>query len=151
MLQTPLGNIKLYLDGNPIEYTFTKAPENPRLYPDVNGAFLLKYSFQADGKNHALRCVVDNSAIVSSLETGENFVAVSIHSSVIKMTLGIQGDFGCQRHCMFDFGGQFLRNGIEIQINSKTKSQDFTFGISWISPYTQENELQTWFAADPSI
>ena len=152
MLLTPLGKIAIYFDGNPVEYAQVTAPADPRLYPNVNGAFILKYYYQADEKEHTLRCIVENNKCVAHADTGERLVAVSIYTDTVKMTIGMEDDFGCLReYNKYDFGGLPLQNGLEVHIDRYTKSHDFVFGVAWISPYTQENEVQTWFAADPTI
>ncbi|GIO28577.1 hypothetical protein J43TS3_31880 [Ornithinibacillus bavariensis] len=44
-----------------------------------------------------------------------------------------------------------MSNGIEYETSENTKSQLLSFGISWIRPYTEDNESQTCDATDVSV
>ena len=50
-----------------------------------------------------------------------------------------------------DNNGRNLSNGIEIEILPKTETQYFIFGVAWLKKCSEENDIQTWFAADPTI
>ena len=152
MLQTPFGCVELLFDNKPIEYQVEKAPKDERLYPDVNGAYLLVYSYIADHNNHLLKCIIHNTKAKATAESGERLEAVAIYLDEGKITIGIEGDFAFpDKEDPYDFDGAFIPNGIEIYINQKTKSQCFAFGVAWILPCTDENDVQTWFAADPTV
>lgn len=48
MLLTPMGNILITCDGFPVSYTALQV-RNPRLFPDVDGAWLLRIPYTGDG------------------------------------------------------------------------------------------------------
>lgn len=51
----------------------------------------------------------------------------------------------------YDYENDYLDNGVSYEIFDFTKTRQFFFAICWIDDYTDENELQTWFGADPTI
>lgn len=153
MLQTPFGNIVLRFDGETVPCSIT-AIENKRLFPDVAGAFLLKYGYVCDGKAHALRIVLDACGIIGHPESGERLEAISFFGEGRKMTIGCEGWFCCpEEFCGdgYDYNGFYLENGLEIVILPNTKSRNFCFGVAWLDRYNGENGAQTWLAADPFV
>ena len=81
----------------------------------------------------------------------ERLEAIAFYEQGGKLTIGCEGWFGEPEEYGYDYDGSYLSNGLEIEITSHTKSKDFLFGVSWLDHCTDENEVQTWFAADPTI
>ncbi len=40
---------------------------------------------------------------------------------------------------------------MRYHILQDTKPHEFTIGVAWINKGTEENDIQTWFGADPTI
>ena len=38
-----------------------------------------------------------------------------------------------------------------IMILEETKTTKYVFGVAWIEKVTTENDVQTWFGADPTL
>lgn len=150
MLTTPFGNIRITLDEVPVSY-IAKPVENPRLFPDVNGAFLLKYDFIRDSKSHQLCCFLDNPFAIGGSESGERLEAISIYMEEGKLTIGCEADFCDPPDFHYDYTGTYLSSGIKLLIPPQMQSEPFLFGVSWLNHCTPEHDLQTWFAADPTI
>ena len=148
MLETNLGKIVITLDGNTVPFSVCPI-ENKRLFPDVDGAFLLKYDYANDGKAHTLRCFLDTCGVTGSPESGERLEAISFYHHGAKLTIGCEGDFGWQEE--YDYSGSYLENGLQIQIFPHTKSKHFLFAVAWLDRCTDENDTQTWLAADPTL
>lgn len=36
-------------------------------------------------------------------------------------------------------------------INEDTKTDRYVFGVAWIENVTDDNDVQTWFGADPTM
>ena len=79
MLETNLGKIVITFDGNAAAFSVCPI-ENKRLFPDVNGAFLLKYDYANDGKAHTLRCFLEGCGVTGCPESGEDLEAISFYS-----------------------------------------------------------------------
>ena len=150
MLKTQFGNIVIRFDG--VSAPFSIIPiANERLFPDVNGAFMLKYMYTCDNKVHTLRCFLDACNATGYPESGERLEAIAFYEQGGKLSIGCEGWFSEPEEYGYDYDGCYLDNGLEIEITSHTKSQAFLFGVSWLEHCTEENEVQTWFAADPTI
>ncbi len=148
MLETSFGKIVITFDGKTVPFSVCPI-ENKRLFPDVDGAFLLKYDYTNDGNAHTLRCFLDGCAVTGDSESGEDLEAISFYRQSAKLTIGCEGDFGWQEK--YDYSGSYLDNGLQIQIFPHTKSKDFLFAVAWLDRCTDENGTQTWLAADPSL
>ena len=147
MLETNLGKIVITFDGNAAAFSVCPI-ENKRLFPDVNGAFLLKYDYANDGKAHTLRCFLEGCGVTGCPESGEDLEAISFYSQGAKLTIGCKGDFGWPEK--YDYSGAYLSNGLEIEIAPHTQSKTFLFAVAWLAHCTAETETQTWLAADPT-
>ena len=150
MLKTQFGNIVITFDGVSVPFSIIPI-SNKRLFPDVDGAFMLKYLYAYDGKPHTLRCYLDMRNITGYSESGERLEAISFYEQDRKLTIGCEGWFGEPKEYGYDYDGSYLDNGLEIEITPHTKSKAFLFGVSWLVHCTDKNEVQTWFAADPTI
>lgn len=151
MLSTPFGNIEIYFD-NQIQKNIkiVKGEKNNSLYPDVKSIYLLGYLYHTDKKAHRLKCIL-NTKQKGIAESGEHFDAVSFYIQNGKITIGCKSDFGMPKEGGFDYDDTCIDNGIEIFIHSFTKEQYFIFAVSWLIVCTEKNEVQTYFASDPSI
>ena len=147
MLETNLGNIVITFDGKAAAFSVCPI-ENKHLFPDVDGAFLLKYDYANDGKAHTLCCFLEGWGMTSRQESGEDLEAISFYSQGAKLTIGCKGDFGWQEK--YDYSGSYLGNGLEIEIAPHTQSKTFLFAVAWLQHCTAETETQTWLAADPA-
>lgn len=45
----------------------------------------------------------------------------------------------------------YMEDGVLYQIMRDTKTTKFVFGIAWIDNVTAENDVQTWYGADPTL
>lgn len=148
MLPTPFGTVRITLDGAEVPCA-VRPVENARLFPDVNGAYLLQYDFEPDGAAHELCCFLDAPAVKAESESGEDLEALSFRIGVGKLTLGCESWTSPLKEA--DFSGAYLPNGFRLQLRARTKGRTFRFGVAWLSRCTAENDMQTWFAADLTI
>ena len=45
----------------------------------------------------------------------------------------------------------YMEDGVSYLILEETKTTRYVFGIAWIGNVTAENEVQTWYGADPTL
>ncbi|MDR1563723.1 MAG: hypothetical protein LBS74_02065 [Oscillospiraceae bacterium] len=151
-LQTPIGQISIYLDNEPIPFKIKQLPLNKEHISDINGRYSLTVEFENDSLTHSLKCMFDNyptEEIKNSKESGEDFESLSFYYGKLKLTLGAEGEnFNSGK---FDYTISYLKNGLQYDINPKTASKSFLFGVAWIVNSNEKNEVQTWYAADPSL
>jgi len=150
MLITPFGNIHILFDGASVPYTVSKAADD-RHTSQVDGAYLLRYEYKADGMAHSLCCVLSGEIKSSSFEGGECLEMTSMYCKNGKLSIGVEGDFCVPKTFAYDYDGSNLPNGIELLLSADTTSQSFVFGVAWFNHVTEENDIETWFAADPTI
>ncbi len=157
LVDTPLGEVALYFDDRRVDFAITAVPKNQQLYPDILQAYYMSYDYVADHKAHTLKCMIANADIQGYSDSGENLEATSFYTDTVKLTIGIEGDFAYYDAQMkpvitnYDYYGNTLTNGIEVNLTEFTQDRCFTFGIAWIIDYTDQNEYQTWYAADPTL
>lgn len=151
MLTTPFGNIKIEFDGHETDYEIREILPNKRVWPDVVQGFLLRLRYIPDGRPHILRCVIDSAADEVQGESGERLEMTSLYMGEGKISIGVEAEFCDPPVFSYDFGGKNLLNGIEIELFPETKEQYFIFGVAWLDEVDEERDVQTWFAADPTI
>ena len=154
-LTSPLGEISFFIDDNEIEYSY-KALKPFESCPDINDRYIIVIEFMPDGKKHSISCVISNSnkIVETDFESGEYLECQAFYSDNIKISIGLEGDNWYdsdtgRRESEFDFDVEYLNDGMAYSILPFTKTQKYLFGISWLSPYNAQNDVQTWYAADP--
>ncbi|WP_407272465.1 hypothetical protein [Radiobacillus sp. PE A8.2] len=150
MLLTPIGPIKLFVNNDEINFKATKVSLDKRC-SDVNGRYLIEYKFSNNSKVQKIRCCLPSIDIEGDIESGERFETIAFYKNSTKLTIGAEASFGLETEYGYDYTGNYLSNGIQCETNSSTKNQIFHFGASWIQPFTEDNDHQTWYGADPTL
>uniref|UniRef100_UPI000563B826 hypothetical protein n=1 Tax=Ureibacillus sinduriensis TaxID=561440 RepID=UPI000563B826 len=72
MLLTPLGNIKLYVNNEEVEFTTIKL-DNDLHFPssDIKGRFLIQYEYKNENKNQEIKCCIPSINVEGEVESGE--------------------------------------------------------------------------------
>ncbi|KAB2334308.1 hypothetical protein [Bacillus mesophilum] len=150
MILTPLGPIKIFINDNEIEYTARSLNNMERHCPNVNGRYLIEYEYKREFKIQHIKCCIPSIDVKGDIESGERLESIAFYKDDIKLTIGAEGEF--HEYPMYlDYSGDYLDNGIQYKTFQATAARTFKFGVSWIQPYTEENEVQTWFGADPTM
>lgn len=134
MLRTPLGNIVINVNGQRVHYETHKLMNNRQTCPDVNGRFIVQIDL--DVPCAEVNCILDGDFDYSDIESGEHLEALSFYTNDTKLTIGVEADFTVQQ-------GGYLANGIMLQA-----AGTISFGVCWLTPYSEVNEVQTWYGAD---
>lgn len=155
MLITPLGEIEIRIDNNPISYTAELVP-NDRLCPVLLGRYKIVVDFIPDSKKHSISCCIKTHIPSQEdfIETGERLELKSFYKDKIKLSIGMEGDtgyIGNQRCSEYDYDNDYLNNGATYEILDFTKTRRFIFGIAWIECIDEDTDLQTWNGADPTL
>jgi len=157
-LLTPIGKITVLFDGAPIPYSAIEVPKD-RTCPDVIGRFRIDFPYESDCAEHSLFCIVNLASPTQTkigAESGERLEALAFYLDGVKLTLGAEGEeplYDGERPISpygYDYDISYLSNGLTYNIFPKTKSQTFTFGVSWMIPRIEGDDCQTWYGADPS-
>lgn len=157
---TPLGKIHIAIDGKDLLYNFEQLEPAEKLCAGINGRFKIAVKFVPDGKAHKIECTfpkVDFIRYEHSSESGERLECNSFYRGNAKLSIGIESDAGYidgnirVSETGYDYDSEYLDNGIAYVILPNTKTEKYVFGICWIDECTVENDVQTWFGADPTL
>jgi hypothetical protein len=156
MLETPLGQIKIYIDGTPVPY-IAKHIAYDKTCRDLDGRYIIEITFIPDGEEHTISCCLYNykKSEDDYIESGERLELKSFCQGSVKLSIGMEGDIGYLSNGMrigeYDYDNSYLDNGVQFEVLPYTKTSKYVFGIAWINKVNDENEVQTWYGADPSI
>ena len=92
---------------------------------------------------------------MDNMEPGENLELKSFYNGDIKLSIGMEGESGYidgkRIDTSYDYDNEYMDDGVEYVILNSTKTSNYLFGIAWIINYNENNEVQTWFGADPTL
>lgn len=155
MLITPLGEIELSIDGIPVFYV-PKECKCDRTCVDLDGRYRIDITYAPDGEKHTIACGIKNyiPSWEDEIESGERLELKSFHKGKVKLSIGAEGDAGYDsndiRIASFDYDNEYLDNGLQYVILPETKTTHYVFAVAWLSKASQDNEVQTWYGADPA-
>lgn len=157
-MTTPLGDIEICIDGKSIKYTAQNMGVMDRLCPDVDGRFCIKVEFVPDGERHTISCRIKDHTPSDrdGIESGERLELKSFYKGRSKLSIGMEGETGycadgIRAFDTYDYDTEYLDDGVQYVIVENTNATTYVFGIAWIENVTDDNEVQTWFGADPTL
>ena len=158
MLTTPLGDIEIYIDNEKVEYAVKNIGASERLCPDISGRFGIEILYEPDGKQHTISCRIKkyHASSRDEIEPGECLELKSFYRENTKLSIGMEGEAGyysdgTRATNTYDYDNDYMEDGVLYQIMRDTKTTKFVFGIAWIDNVTAENDVQTWYGADPTL
>ena len=63
---------------------------------------------------------------------------------------GYYGDGICVLD-IYDYDNEYMEDGVLYLVMKETKTTTYVFSIAWIESVTTENDVQTWYGADPTL
>lgn len=156
MIVTPLGKINVMIDGNSILYHERKCVCD-KTCKDLDGRYMIVVDFIPDGKIHEIKCSISNykSSRRDGIESGERLELKSFYNGKIKLSIGMEGESGYfsdgTRLSEYDYDNEYDDDGVKYIILPETKTSMYTFGVAWINETNENNDVQTWFGADPTL
>ena len=148
MLKTPLGDIIVSVDDTETEYTAAAVPLDHRCNK-LNGRYYICVELENDNKPHTITCRISGytPSKKDGAEDGENLLLMSFFKGNAKLSIGVE--FDC--YGKYDYEAVHLQNGMQFRLFPHTKTKHFVFGIAWVNDGNDENEIHTWFGADPTM
>ncbi len=156
-IKTPLGKIEITIDGHAID------EDNYAIYvididktcPNVSARYCIGLHYEPDGRPHEILChFVDYvPSKKDEIEGGDNLECKRFYNDDCKLSIGaigLSGYIDGERISPFDYDNEYRKDGVTYNTFDFTKTNSFYFGVSWISPVSDENENQTWYGADPN-
>ena len=80
----------------------------------------------------------------------------SFYKDNTKLSIGMEGESGyygdgiCAPD-IYDYDNEYMEDGVLYLVMKETKTTKYVFGIAWIESVTTENDVQTWYGADPTL
>ena len=155
-LLTPFGEIKILIDSKPVPYVAKEGRKLESGCPNVLGRYQIEVRFIPDGKEHTIACVFESdSHYERGPESGERLECQGFYNDHrYKMSIGVECDMISDE---YDYDADYLENGMAYLIRTKTKTECYTFGISWIDNVgwndlidkDNDRDVETWYGADP--
>ena len=148
MLKTQLGEIIVSIDDTETEYTAVTVPLDHRC-DKLNGRYYICINHENDGKLHTITCRISGytPSEKDGSEDGENLLLMSFFKGNAKLSIGVEFDY----YSKYDYEAVHLQDGMQFRVFPQTKTKYFVFGIAWVDNCNDENEIHTWFGADPTL
>ena len=166
-LVTPLGRIYILIDGEKTPYIAKEGQKIEHLCPNLLGRYQIEIQVTPDDNKHVLACIIDCcQEIKRDIESGERLECQSFYNDDrVKLSIGLLGEcWGYSRGELIninnDYDIEYLENGMAYITLEETKTDKFTFGISWIDDVgfndtltseNQKRDTETWFGSDPEL
>lgn len=164
-LVTPFGEIDILIDGRQVPYVAQEGERIEHLCPDVLGRFQITVEFVPDGKEHSIACVfTPNCQYQRDWESGERLECQGFYGEQrVKMSIGVECESGyyadgTRASDRYDYDADYLENGMAYMILPETRTERYTFGISWIDDAGWDDPIedgdrsvQAWNGADPTL
>lgn len=164
-LSTPFGEIKILIDGKAVPYFAQEGRKPDVLCPHVLERYQIAVRFIPDGENHTIACVFESDCSYERTpESGERLECQSFYNDRrFKMSIGIECGAGytggIRASDEYDYGADYLENGMSFLIDMNTRTDRYVFGISWIDNVgwddqiddNDDRDVETWYGADPTL
>lgn len=156
MIRTPLGIVEVKEDGKRID-CIVKRMENDNRCPELDGWYAILVDYIPDGREHTVSCCIKGyRASKDDFEEPEERANIkSFCKKTTKLSIGGFSDtpeeWGMRSDESMDYWTEYLKNGVQYHIQQNAKRAIYPFGIAWLENFNEENEVQTWYGADPTI
>lgn len=149
-IKTPFGEIGIFIDGEEVEYK-AESMELSIIGKKVDERYMIKVNRVEDSGKHIISCCIKDKPkdLEGEIESGENLELISFCRSEIRLSIGTEGDTWNDSR-IFDYDVSYEKDGMSYIQNEDTKTEWFSFGICWISDYHYDEDVRTWYGADPS-
>ena len=149
-INTPFGEIGIFIDGEEVEYKAERMDLSV-IGKTVDERYMIKVNHAEDNGKHIISCCIKDKPrdLEGEIEPGENLELISFCRSEIRLSIGTEGDTWNDSG-IFDYDISYEKDGMSYIQNEDTKTEWFVFGICWISDYRYDEDVRTWYGADPS-
>lgn len=147
MINTPLGNIKITVNGSEFRYTMLKL-ENQGSNFKVAERYKIVLEIVRLSEDYIILVELENDKncrLKNSIESGENLSMISYYRDSYKLSIGAINEIPFVKN-------EYTNTGIKTIIKKTAEIKKIVFGIAWIKMDDIEKEdIYTWFAADPNM
>ena len=144
-INTPLGKLNIYVDGNLINYLPIKIRyEHPSCKDKPIAACYRIYGNIS--KECQVKCVIETTEDVEySPESGEEYICTTLTKDNIMLTIGTKDpSYGEIKNYIV----KHTENGLVF--TDFSGKNEIIIGVAWVND-TDEWDVRTWYAADPTL
>jgi len=140
-LSTPLGELRVYADGVPVEFDFVPYRCTVRSVQAKPPEGCYRIIVPAKERT-TIQCVValDGGKIPNSGSSGERYLCAEFIRENVILTIGAGDEVA-------EFQTNRLEFGMEYVL--KCPLDEVVFGVSWTGDYEGIHDIRTYLAADP--
>jgi hypothetical protein len=145
-LKTPFGNIKIKIENNEAKYIIYELIGIYDTLFDVDARYklLLETSAYKNCNNIVIECLIDGLRCDDiNIETGEDLELISFYINNTKLSIGIES--------IENINYIYTKNGIKFECCNENIKSQFIFGVAWKVINSENEDVFTWFAADPNL
>ena len=159
----PFCSVYLESDIDNIEFQFIQKDYSNEFYPDVKDLSYVKISREPDGKEHIIRCYIDNCSVeMSSYSEPDERIEVRTYENkdnTIRFSIGCWGEcwplYETSWDNDFDYEVGWPESGLSYKIKKYTSTRSFAFCFGWISSdkaidSNDELAMQLYNSVDPT-
>ncbi len=147
-LQTPFGELNIYVDGQLINYLPIKIVYDCPPCKDKPLAACYRI-YGAIKAGQTVRAVIEPLADCKVSDcSGERYECCEFYRDKIQMTIGTVDYEDYLTQASGPYVVRPIANGLEFR--GGAKRTDVIIGLAWVTDYT-EYDNRTWFAADPTL
>lgn len=149
MLKTELGNIIITINGQILDYTSIRLANKGKNYT-VDGRYqvMVDNILVSESEETIIDCILDDNkalALNGYSESGEDLALISFLYNNIKLSIGVEGDIPGVNY-------EYMDDRLRVKVTKSASLNSLTFFIAWLTMHNAEQEeIYTWFAADPTL
>ena len=142
MLITPIGKIKVYVDGACVDYKATEYSLNRHPCKDRTVTGCYRIEIDTHGRSD-ITCVVElTEPIPNTGSSGERYIDAEFIKDNTILTIGMEDENPFYESVR-------IKNGLQYKMLQPVDA--VVFGIAWATDYEGINDVRTWSAADPTL
>lgn len=156
-IRTPLGDVGLFLDGEPCAtdgvWEVVGTSDYARNHP-VDGNWRIAYWHEPDGTPHVLECsLAPSCACEGGGAGGERLEATEIDDGRTALVIAVEYDFEdyAHGHGRYEYGYTATAGGhaVTVELPANAKAQWIVFGLSWVEGFDEGSRTNPWLVGDP--
>lgn len=144
MIQTPIGDIRILVNGQEKKYEFCELETKTENF-SVDNRFQITFGEIEIGM--IVSCVLESpfQNIESTPDSGERLEMISFYKDDLKLSIGVEGEIEGINYVL-------LKNGIEIRNEKSIYKPNLIINVAWLKmKNSEEEDIYCWLAADPKL
>jgi hypothetical protein len=146
MLRTILGDLKTYIDGSEVEYTYSPLPLTVKHFA-VDARYKVEIAVPCAARGYTFYCEIDvpkEQEYIGGLDGGQNLAAVTYENEIMMVTVGMD-----ERGWSITYPYEGIQ---AVSEENRECASTIVLYVAWITrPEGIKGDVATWFLADPAL